>query len=231
MASHLPVPFSPPGAPQPSPHRTAVNPRRGGRSVSPPALVAHGCTGVVTCGLPGPLGGFLVGSVHVSPLSLPPWPGDMIVFPPLSVMEAAGNTAPPSSSGSSTSGSISIADSRVVVGVPDPEVVEEFFGQLWIISDSPSPPPSSTVNRCLVWICKDLLATNSFSLSDCFPAAVADRFHLAHQIEISNHGGWESFAGILGRPQMVGGNLGRGRGRPPWASMAPPPSSGAALGA
>jgi hypothetical protein len=186
---------------------------------------------VATCGLPGPPGGFLMGSVHVSPSSPPPWPADMIVFPPLPAMEAAGNAAPPSSSGSSTSGSISVADSRVVVGVPDPEVVEEFFGQLWIIPDSPSPPPSSTVNRYLVWIRKDLLATNSFSLSDCFPAAVADRFHLARRIEISNHGGRESFAGILGRPQMVGDNLGRGRGRPPSAPMAPQPSSGAALGA
>jgi hypothetical protein len=104
-------------------------------------------------------------------------------------MEAAGNTIPSSIPGSSTSGNISIADSRVVLGVLDPDVVEEFFGQLWIIPDSPSPPPRSTVNRCLVWIHKDLLATNSFLLSDCFPAAAMDQFHLARRIEVSNHGG------------------------------------------
>jgi hypothetical protein len=171
-----------------------------------------------------------MGSFHVSPPSRPLWPGDLIAFPPLSVTEAAGKTVPPSSSGSSTSGSISIADSRVVVGVPDPEVVEEFFGQLWIILDSSNPPPSSTANHCLVWIRKDLLATNSFSLSDCFPAAVADRFHPARWIEISKRGDRDSFMGILGRPQMVGGNLGRGRGRPLSAPMAPQPSSGASLG-
>jgi hypothetical protein len=115
--------------------------------------------------------------------------------------------------------------------VPDPEVVEEFFGQLWIILDSSSPPPRSTVNRCLVWIRKDLLATNSFSLSDCFPAAAVDRFHPARRIEISKQGDRESFAVILGQPPMVGGNLGRSRGRPPPAPMAPQPSARVALGA
>jgi hypothetical protein len=57
------------------------------------------------------------------------------------VTEAAGNAVPSPIPVSSTSGNISIADSRVVVGVPDPEVVEEFF---WATLDHSGFPKSSS---------------------------------------------------------------------------------------
>jgi hypothetical protein len=57
------------------------------------------------------------------------------------------------------------------------EIVEEYFGQLWVIL-SPRPPGARVLalrrHDPLVWIRLDLLVSSRFEEEDCFPARASD---------------------------------------------------------
>jgi hypothetical protein len=55
----------------------------------------------------------------------------------------------------------------------DEGVIEEYFGQLWWIPQSP-PPRVNQRSPHLLWIFKDLWEGKLFSTADCFPVQPSD---------------------------------------------------------
>ncbi|KAM0928462.1 hypothetical protein ACQ4PT_002497 [Festuca glaucescens] len=176
----------------------------------------------------------MVGSILISPPPVPPWPGDRGAFPSLCGARRSGSNPAtplvredtamaPNSPGLLTLGTISAVPDRVST-YSDLEDVEEFFGQLWVVPGTPPPPPTSS-HHCRVWIRKDLACSGRFTISDCFPALLAERFlPVSRQARVGRRQDRASYAEILSRGSMASGGLGRGRGRSPSLQASPPPA-------
>ncbi|KAM0902206.1 hypothetical protein ACQ4PT_019442 [Festuca glaucescens] len=180
----------------------------------------------------------------------PPWPGDLVEFPPIPSVPGRSETvssleaipvsdlplSPVSVVGLPTSGTLptnGLARSRAIGHASrDPGLGEEFFGQLWAIpATPPRRQPPSAGSSLICWVRKDLVRANRLSLTDCFVAAPID---CIRQIPKVIHapgligGSKPSFAAVLRRNSMAGGVPARGRGRgfglvhPPPAQPPPP---------
>ncbi|KAM0920138.1 hypothetical protein ACQ4PT_007779 [Festuca glaucescens] len=108
------------------------------------------------------LGKLIVGSIRIPPIPAPPWTGDLSAFPQLSSgtnSSPSAGSPPVSEEASRVAGSVGCVTPVVIPDAhprdpafSDLEVVEDFFGQLWIIPDSSHhPPPRSSGSGVSSW--------------------------------------------------------------------------------
>jgi hypothetical protein len=97
----------------------------------------------------------------------------------------------------------------------DGGAIEEFFGHLWWVPQSP-PPRVSQYPPNLLWIHRDLWEKKSFKVKDCFPVQPGDVprqdwKELDFAWDVWGKGERDSFLKVL--KAGIAGRGGRGRGR------------------
>jgi hypothetical protein len=92
------------------------------------------------------------------------------------------------------------------------EIVEEFFGQLWVIpgSEKVRVPNPNRDRGGLVWVRKDLVREKKVGIEDCFPVRKGERFagvptQLSFSKDIWGKGKKTSYVDILKRFMEEGG--------------------------